>query len=82
MGGFTRVGIRDLPERGESLVVAPGGTREMARSFRTRYQVDFGKRRGEFEQTPLANTFVSVANAMGVPTKSFADSTGPLEGLV
>lgn len=33
-------------------------------------------------QTPLANVFVSVVNALGVPTEQFADSTGPLEGLM
>ncbi|MCH9688271.1 MAG: acyltransferase family protein [Deltaproteobacteria bacterium] len=38
--------IREAVARGESLVVAPGGTQEMARSFRTRYEVDFGRRRG------------------------------------
>lgn len=38
--------IREAVDRGEALVVAPGGTHEMARSFRTRYQVDFGRRRG------------------------------------
>ena len=43
---------------------------------------EFAKARGDFKRTPLANMFVSVANAMGVPTESFADSTGPLNGLV
>lgn len=32
--------------RGEKLIVTPGGTREGCRSFRTRYRVDWGDRRG------------------------------------
>ncbi|PQO29842.1 hypothetical protein DTL21_27820 [Bremerella cremea] len=43
---------------------------------------DFASNREEFKQTPLANMFVSVANAMGVETASFADSTGTLTGLI
>ncbi len=43
---------------------------------------DFRKRRPEFVKTPLSNVYVSVANAMGVPTKQFADSTGKLSGLM
>lgn len=43
---------------------------------------DFAASRGEYERTPLANVYVSVTNAMGVPTERFADSTGPLEGLL
>lgn len=34
------------------------------------------------EDTPLANVWLSLANQMGVPLKSFADSTGPLEQYV
>ena len=33
------------------------------------------------ENTPMSNLFVSMLNAFGVETKSFVDSTGPLEGL-
>lgn len=40
------------------------------------------KRRTDFTQTPLSNLYVSLANAMGVPTDSFADSNGPLTGLM
>ena len=43
---------------------------------------DQNKRRGEFKKTPLCNLYVSAANAMGVPTESFADSNGELEGLM
>lgn len=42
---------------------------------------DFAATRGAYQQTPLCNLYVSVANGMGVPTKQFADSTGPLTGL-
>ncbi len=34
------------------------------------------------EDTPLANLYVSMLNAFGVPTERFADSTGPLTGLL
>ena len=43
---------------------------------------EFIKKRGEVRQTPLANAYVTVAKAMGVPTESFADSTGSLNGLI
>lgn len=56
--------IREAVDRGESLVVAPGGTREMARSFRTRYQVDFGRRRGYLKfAIDLGIPIVPVASA-------------------
>ena len=42
---------------------------------------DQNKRRSEFKQTPLSNLYVFLANGMGVPTQSFADSTGELEGV-
>ncbi|MEK6235912.1 MAG: hypothetical protein N2C14_14485 [Planctomycetales bacterium] len=34
------------------------------------------------EDTPLANLWLSQAQLMGVGLKQFADSTGPLKGLV
>ena len=40
------------------------------------------KRRADFKKTPLCNLYVSLTNAMGVPTKSFADSDGELNGLM
>ena len=43
---------------------------------------DQNKRRSEFKKTPLSNLYVSLANGMGVPTQSFADSTGFLSGLM
>ena len=43
---------------------------------------EFAKKRGDFKKTPLANMYLSVAKAMGVPTDKFADSDGPLNGLV
>jgi hypothetical protein len=33
------------------------------------------------KETPLTNLYVSMLDRMGVPTASFGDSTGPLEGL-
>lgn len=37
----------------------------------------------EFEaNTPLSNLYVSMLQAMGVPTEQFADSTGPLPGVL
>ena len=37
----------------------------------------------EYERdTPLANLYVSLLNAFGVPTERFADSTGPLRGVL
>jgi hypothetical protein len=34
------------------------------------------------EDTPLANLWVSVLNAFGTPVERFADSTGPLKGVL
>ena len=34
------------------------------------------------EDTPLANLWVSVLNAFGTPVERFADSTGPLQGVL
>ena len=33
------------------------------------------------DKTPLSNLFVTMLNGIGIPTKSFQDSTGPLAGL-
>ena len=33
------------------------------------------------ERTPMSNVFVSVLNRVGIPTETFADSTGPLSSL-
>jgi len=33
-------------------------------------------------ETPLSNLFVTMLNRVGVPTQSFADSTGELDGIV
>jgi 1-acyl-sn-glycerol-3-phosphate acyltransferase len=38
--------LRRLISEGRSVIVTPGGTREGCRSFRRRYQVDWGGRRG------------------------------------
>jgi len=34
------------------------------------------------EDTPLANLWVSVLSAFGTPVERFADSTGPLPGIL
>ncbi|MDY7228250.1 lysophospholipid acyltransferase family protein [Hyalangium rubrum] len=39
-------GVADAVARGEHILVQPGGTREGCRSFRHRYQVDWGERLG------------------------------------
>lgn len=39
-------GVAEAVERGEHILVQPGGTREGCRSFRHRYQVDWGERLG------------------------------------
>jgi hypothetical protein len=40
-----------------------------------------GRRLRAPEKTPLCNLYVSLLNRMGMPEKSFGDSTGTLEGL-
>jgi hypothetical protein len=40
-----------------------------------------GRRLRAPEHTPLCNLYVSLLNLMGIPEKSFGDSTGKLEGL-
>jgi hypothetical protein len=34
------------------------------------------------EDSPLANLYVSMLDAFGTPVERFADSTGPLAGLM
>ena len=43
---------------------------------------DFFKNRVAHAKTPASNLLLSVANALGVSTEGFADSTGTLEGLM
>jgi 1-acyl-sn-glycerol-3-phosphate acyltransferase len=38
--------VAEAVARGETVFLAPGGTREALRTFRDRYKVDWGKRRG------------------------------------
>jgi len=38
--------VAEAVARGETVFLAPGGTREALRTFRERYKVDWGKRRG------------------------------------
>ena len=52
--------------RGEHLLVAPGGTRECARSFRVRYQVDWGARMGYLRLARRLGLDVVPVGAAGV----------------
>jgi len=45
-------------------------------------RLDSGQHRRYTEDTPLANLFVSLLDAFGTPVERFADSTGPLEGVL
>jgi len=42
----------------------------------------YGQDRYPLAETPTSNLFVSMLNYAGVPTENFADSTGPLTGLI
>jgi hypothetical protein len=45
-------------------------------------RVDTGQHRRYTEDTPLANLYVSLLDAFGTPVERFADSTGPLAGVL
>ena len=45
-------------------------------------RLDAGQHRMYTEDTPLANLYVSMLDAFGSPVDRFADSTGPLEGVL
>ena len=89
-----RLGIREMPP--EKKEQPSGAQREAVTKWITRelnkhltVQVGVPGRvvvrrlnRGDFKRIPLANMYVSVANAMGVPTRAFAGITGPLTGLI
>jgi hypothetical protein len=45
-------------------------------------RIQTGQRLKYEKDTPLANLYVSMLTAMGVPTERFADSTGPLPGVL
>jgi 1-acyl-sn-glycerol-3-phosphate acyltransferase len=48
LGGVTRdgPGLAAAVERGEQILLLPGGSREAARDFRHRYRIDWGRHRG------------------------------------
>ena len=48
--------------------------REKAEDFRARTQIH--------RKVPLCNAHVSLANALGVETAKFGDSTGAMDGLL
>jgi len=45
-------------------------------------RIDSGQHRMYTEDTPLANLYVSMLTAFGAPVERFADSTGPLPGVL
>ncbi len=45
-------------------------------------RLDTGRHLGYTEDTPLANLYVSMLDAFGAPVERFADSTGPLPGVL
>ena len=45
-------------------------------------RIDAGQHRMYTEDTPLANLYVSMLDAFGAPVERFADSTGPLPGVL
>jgi hypothetical protein len=45
-------------------------------------RLDTGQHRMYTEDTPLANLYVSLLDAFGTPVERFADSTGPLPGVL
>ncbi len=45
-------------------------------------RIDTGQHLVYGEDSPLANLYVSMLDAFGTPVERFADSTGPLAGLL
>jgi len=45
-------------------------------------RIDAGQHLQYGEDTPLANLYVSMLTAFGAPVERFADSTGPLPGVL
>jgi hypothetical protein len=45
-------------------------------------RIDAGQHRMYTEDTPVANLYVSMLDAFGAPVERFADSTGPLPGVL
>ena len=45
-------------------------------------RIDSGQHLKYTEDTPLANLYVSMLDAFGAPVERFADSTGPLPGVL
>ena len=45
-------------------------------------RIDAGRHLEYTEDTPLANLYVSMLDAFGAPVERFADSTGPLPGVL
>jgi hypothetical protein len=45
-------------------------------------RLDSGQHLEFSDDSPLANLYVSMLEAMGAPVERFADSTGPLQGVL
>jgi hypothetical protein len=45
-------------------------------------RINSGQHLVSTEDTPVANLYVSMLDAFGAPVERFADSTGPLTGLL
>jgi hypothetical protein len=45
-------------------------------------RIDAGQHLVYAEDSPMANLYVSMLEAFGTPVERFADSTGPLRGLL
>ena len=45
-------------------------------------RIDSGQHLKYADDTPLANLYVSMLDAFGAPVERFADSTGPLAGVL
>lgn len=66
--------------RGEHLLVAPGGTRECARSFRDRYRVDWGRRMGYLKLARRLGLDLVPVGASGVDDLYLSLLNGPVWG--
>jgi hypothetical protein len=55
---------------------------ESPRTPEIRTRIDAGQHLKYTDDTPLANLYVSMLDAFGAPVERFADSTGPLPGVL
>ncbi len=78
LGGVTRDDERlvQVVERGEHLLVLPGGTREAHRSWRQRYKVDWGRRTGYLRLAIKLGIPIVPVGASGVDSAYFGLADG------